>query len=41
MTTSDKNKVRLFAILMMLVAGVFFVSFGEAAGDTYYVAQRK
>jgi hypothetical protein len=40
MTTSDKNKVRLVTILMALVAGVFFVtSFGEAAGDIYYVAQ--
>jgi hypothetical protein len=40
MTTSDKNKVRLVATLMALVAGVFFVtSFAEAAGDTYYVAQ--
>ena len=26
MTTSEKNKVRLFPILMVLVAGVFFVS---------------
>ena len=37
--TSDKNKVRLVTILMALVAGVFFVTIGQAAGATYYVAQ--
>jgi Right handed beta helix region len=39
MTTSDKNKVRLVNFLIALVAGVFFVTVGEAAGETYYVAQ--
>jgi Right handed beta helix region len=40
MRTIKKNKVRLVMILMALMVGVFFVtSSGEAAGDTYYVAQ--
>ena len=38
MNESDKDKIRLITILMALVAGVFFVTIGQAAG-TYYVAQ--